>query len=443
MKRKYEAAAINPQVRDALGSVGAVLKKRGTTMAEVESVFKEAGFPISKSTLYSYVQAAEAGSTPLSASKASGAKKKLGELERRILAGYFLHREDEGLKSGLPLYKSAALDMFDIKVSSPTSCRYLEESHLSRKMLGPRERAQTLTEDERVVDYFDCVQHLHEVQLFAQPPANIWNIDVVTNKQRNEDMTTYGRHGGQQRKIKKETIAHTDSLITMVNMLGEQIGPFISTSNPDLNPNGPNRKKLLKALGKYKLLEDDIDYRQGAGNYVKEDRAMYKKFLEVHRPWEGHWVLTDNATLYIENDKCIFESRGFEGAPKLTASVHGAMSLLDGVIHPVAKAQWRSMWYDKQPQWERTLQLAYCIITVDKNLVARKWREHFFLDMQLTLLGVEKFLHPKDFAGHGRQEHWDTCLKEYKAWVAVNGEVSTLLPSNELKSYLDGDYWGK
>ena len=333
--------------------------------------------------------------------------------------------------------------MFGIDVSKPTASRYLRSSYLSRKKLGPRERAAKETEDDRVLAYFDCVQGFHDVHLFDVDPSNVWNIDVVTTKQRNEETTTFGRYGGQQRKIKKQKIVHTDSLVTMVNMLGEQLGPFISTSNSDLDPNGPNRKKLLKTLRLLRLRVEDIDYRKNAGNYVKEDRKMYKDFLNAHRPWEDHYVMTDNATLMIENDKCIFESLGFEGAPKMTACIHGPMSLLDGVIHPDAKPRWRKMWYDGQPEWERTLQLAHCIITVDKAKVARKWREHFFLDTPLTVLGVEKFLHPKDFARHGRQEHWDTCLKEYTAWVAENGDINTHLPPDELESTLDGEYWGK
>lgn len=170
---------------------------------------------------------------------------------------------------------------------------------------------------------------------------------------------------------------------------------------------------------------------------------MYKKFLGAHRPWEDHYVLTDNATLFIENDKCIFETLGFNGAPRLDACVHGPLSLLGGVIHPISKPQWRTMWYDGQPEWERTLQLAHCIIMVDKDLVARKWREHFFLDEPLTVLGVEKFLHPKDFTHPERQAHWDLCMKEYKEWVLENGELNTRMPSSDLESQLDGSYWSK
>ena len=100
------------------------------------------------------------------------------------------------------------------------------------------------------------------------------------------------------------------------------------------------------------------------------------------------------------------------------------------------------MWYDGQPQWERTLQLAHCLVTVPKTTVERKWREHFFLDTPLTVLGVEKFLHPKDFKHDEWQSHWAMCLNKYKAWVAEHGKINYLLSDGDLNSSLDGDYWG-
>lgn len=167
------------------------------------------------------------------------------------------------------------------------------------------------------------VKGLHDVHLFDVDPSHVWNIDVVSNKQRNDDTNTSGRFGRTKRKIKRVKIDNTDSLITMANMLGEQLGPFISSSNPDLNPFGANRKKLKKTLRQLGLREEDIDDRKDGQGFTKEDRKMYKKFLGNHRPWEGHYVLTDNATLYIENDKCIFKTLVFNGAPKLTACIHG------------------------------------------------------------------------------------------------------------------------
>ena len=342
-KRKYEAAETSAEVRDALASVGNVLKKRGSTVKEIKSVYDEAGFSFSERSLYGYIGAAAKGRSPMPSSKASGGKRKLEETQRHVLAGLFLSREDEGLKSGLPLYASSAKAMFGVSVSKATGSRYLKEDYLSRKKLGPRERAQKETEDERVFAYFELVKGLHDVHLFNVDPSHVWNIDVVSNKQRNDDTIMYGRFGGTQRKSKRAKIEWTDSIITMVNMLGEQLGPFITSSNPDLNPFGSNRKKLMKTLRHLGLRAEDIDYRKDGKSFSKEDRKMYKKFLGNHRPWDGHYVLTDNATLYIENDKCIFETLGFDGAPRLTSCIHGAASLLDGVVHPHAKPRWRSI----------------------------------------------------------------------------------------------------
>ena len=89
MKRKYKATEITTEVRDALALVGGVLKKRGTSVKEIQSVYEEAGFSLGDSTLYKYMDVTTAGGTPMSTSKSSGAKKKLQEEQRRIVAGFF------------------------------------------------------------------------------------------------------------------------------------------------------------------------------------------------------------------------------------------------------------------------------------------------------------------------------------------------------------------
>lgn len=58
------------------------------------------------------------------------------------------------------------------------------------------------------------------------------------------------------------------------------------------------------------------------------------------------------------------------------------------------------------------------------------------------MLGVEKFLHPKDFKHDEWQSHWAMCLNKYKAWVAEHGKINYLLSDGDLNSSLDGDYWG-
>lgn len=107
-------------------------------MKEIKSVFDEAGFSFSQRSLYDYIGATAKGGSPMSSSKASGAKRKLEETQRHVLADLFLSREDDGLKSGLP---SSARAMFDVTVSKATGSRYLKQDYLSRKKLGPRERA--------------------------------------------------------------------------------------------------------------------------------------------------------------------------------------------------------------------------------------------------------------------------------------------------------------
>jgi len=374
---KYSATKASPEVRNALGSVGKVLHDDGMKVDQVRRVYSKAGFSFSRATLFKYIRAVDAGWTPMSQQKASGRKRALDDEQQAVMTGLFLTREDNKKVSSLSTYAAFALDMFDVHLSKASVSRYMRKAELSIKLLGPRKRGTKRSRDELALDALECIQRLNNDGYLSYPKANLWSIDAVTDTQQHDRVKSIGRLGGNQQKFPLTDLVYTSSIVTLVSAKGEQLGPGIFTSNPDLNPNGRNRNAIARVLRKLHLRWEDLYYIPGGKNYMKESRAMYQSFLNDHLPWGGHVVITDANSHFTKNGENIFENIGFDAAPQLNSDSHGMLSINDGILHKVAKAEWRSRWYENQPQWDKTLDLAYCLITVNKDMVARKWREHF------------------------------------------------------------------
>jgi len=219
------------------------------------------------------------------------------------------------------------------------------------------------------------------------------------------------------------------------------IGSWDFYINKDLDLAGPNGAAVRRYLKKRNLLAQDLYYLPDAKKYVKESRDMYSSFCKAHLPWKDHAVITDGSTVFTKDGENLFEDVGFTAAAKLNSASHGMLSINDGVLHKIAKAQWQSLSYEGQPQWQRTLDLAYCIVTVDRTMVARKWDEHFQLDLQPSMERLEKVLFPKEDKAPKRKKFHKDCKRKYEAWVDANGEPTVIQVPKDLQSNLDGKQW--
>lgn len=436
-----KATDIPPKVRDALAAISDVLHSDGMSYAQVADVFSRAGYPVSRSTAHSYAQTVASGGKAMSDEKGTGRSPALDEAAQRVMVGFVLDREDNNLKTSSDVYKAYCRAMFGVNLSTATACRYMTEGELSHKLLGPRHRATKLTRDAMILDALDTVQRLHNGGFLSGKLDHIWNIDVITDTQRLLRDSSWGRKAGPQTKFIGLKLVYTSSIITMVNAKGEQVGPGIFTSNPDLNPNGPNGAVVRKWLKAHGLRVEDLYYVKDGANYLAESRHMYSSFLDATAPWKGHTVITDNNTIFEQGGVNLFIDKGFTAAPKLNAASHGPLSITDGVLHKVAKPEWKAMLTEDMPQWERTLRLAWCIIMVDKKMVAQKWVEHFQLNKRVTRKQVEKVLFAPKVQNEERSKFWDRCLKSYKEWVNENGVPEVTSVPVDLESNLDGKEW--
>lgn len=438
---KYKATTISPEVREALANVCCVLHEDGMSYSDVADVFLRAGYPLARSTLANYNKAIASGGKALSDEKGSGRSPCLDDLQQRVMAGFVLEREDRNLKTSSDVYKAYCRSMFAVSLSTATACRYMTEAELSYRLLGARHRATKLMRDEMILDAMDCLQRLHSSGVLKTCRSHLWNIDVVTDTQRLLRDSSWGRRGGRQTKFRGLKLVYTSSLITLVNANGEQVGPAIFTSNPDLDPDGPNGKQVRKMLRAFGLRVQDLYYVADGDKYLAESRAMYSSFLDDTAPWEGHVVITDQNTIFEQGGSNLFLDKGFTAAPKLNAPSHGPLSINDGVLHKLAKPEWKAQLTEDMPQWERTLRLAWCIIHVDKDTVARKWDEHFQLNQRLSRGRVEKVLFGAKTVNADREKFFARCAKDYKEWVREHGEPEVHIAPVDLQDRLDGAEW--
>jgi transposase len=419
----YASAGIPVMVRQALACVAIALKARGTDVEEIVSAFEAASYPVSTPTLYRWMKEIEEGSVPLSAEKATGAARALTAEQERCIAGWFLTMEDNNIDTRLEDYARVACALFGVQVSPATASRNLRYAELSYKLKGPRKRASKLTMDQIVLDYLDCVQRLHREGYLSGQLDHLWSIDATTTTQKDGQDSSWGRLGGEQRKAMLRPLKFTDNLITLVNALGQQLGPGIFTSNPELDPDGTNGPAVKKYCREHALQPRDIYYLPDGPAYVKESRDMYQSFLADNGTWEGHIVLSDMNTIFTKGGINIFEDAGFDSAPQLNAASHGESSINDGVIHGNAKARWTKMGRcPNTPQWIRTLDLAHCIITTPAVLVKQGFKDRLMLGSWPTLQKVEAIVKGKDFKDPKRNSRWKKCKAEYEAWVQEHGE---------------------
>jgi hypothetical protein len=92
-RRGYVAAGYSPDVKEALGAIGHVLRQRGWPVADVKNIFLEAGFEVGDGTLRRWTTASGTGTPIISNAKKSGARKKLDDEGRRVAAGWVLSQE--------------------------------------------------------------------------------------------------------------------------------------------------------------------------------------------------------------------------------------------------------------------------------------------------------------------------------------------------------------
>ena len=358
-----------------------------------------------------------------------------------ILAGWMCVRFDNGQETDLELYQRAAKRLFGVSLSPATAQRYIAEFDLTWQMMGSRSDHKVQTKDELVQDALEWLQSYHKDGFGAVEPHKLWCIDGITDTEKRNRIWTYGKKNSDQRKCKTPKLAFTSTLLPLVNALGQQLGPAINTTNPDLDPDGKNGHNVRRFCQQLGLRSKDIYFVAGGKHYCKESLAGYSSFLRDTRPWDGHRILSDAARVFRVRGEDFFEEKGFEAHRTFVPSAHGQLSLIDGFINPWAKGGWRSSRKRFGTQWERTLVLAHEVVHVPPRDTAMAWENHHLVGSMPTYEQVEHLLFPKQGKNEARENLWDECVLAFEEFGPEPAWEDELWYLDAIDSRLDGRYW--
>ena len=189
----YPATNMSVQTRDVIAGAAFKLHGLGWSYHSIADLFSGGEFSISPWTVGSYVRHMHRGEAPLKREKKSGAAPLLDIEHREVLAGWFLRRFDDGLKSSPLMYCQAARHLFGVSLSERTALRYIVEFDLTRQLMGARSNESVHTKDKLIADALEWLQCYHKDGFPAIEPHKLWCIDGVTDTQRAERVWTYGK----------------------------------------------------------------------------------------------------------------------------------------------------------------------------------------------------------------------------------------------------------
>ena len=193
----FAAAMHSPDVKAALGAVGAQLRGRGWSVHDVAEIFAEAGFEAGDETLRRWTSTVD-GSRPITSDKKrSGAQAKLDREQREIATGWVLSADK---KVDRRRYMGFVHDSFDVDISPPTASRYLAEFDLSRQMLGSRPRPENVSFEQYAQEGYDYIVGLHNDGFFKHDPNLIWAVDFTSTAIKQQRYWTFGAKNRKQQK---------------------------------------------------------------------------------------------------------------------------------------------------------------------------------------------------------------------------------------------------
>ena len=449
MKRErgsYSSKEYTAEQKIVIAGFSRSFREDGMKWSEVAERCEKAGFPVPEATLRDWMARLNEGMTPISAEKGSGRPRSLDDDTVAVIIGWFLQCEDDGEKTTQLDFLFIAFNNFQSTISQSTVSRLLAENWLTLKLFGRRSVAGALPREETSQRYYEELLKLDQEGVWAYDRNQIWCMDVTTDSRRYELPKSWGRGGGDQRKLRAQVPLHTTSFGTLVNAAGFQRGPYIFTRNKEFLHDSPEWPAVVAFCKQHKLDSDEIIVElDGNSKYYKEDCYMMDHILHVSKPWAGHVFLTDKGTAFVPKGESVILDNGADKHYVFDPPIHGKISINDGHIHPFAKRQWLSMRKDDDPEWKQVLQLAYCVSTVPVDSTKRAWDRNFFLNKPKTLVAVDDMLWGR---GKGtnkeRENRFVHCLKAYKEFVANGGVIDRYCPPEvdpELQHNLDGAYW--
>lgn len=159
-------------------------------------LIKEAGYEVTDRTLRRYRFEIEAGGTPLSDSKRTGATRSLSDAQMDVVVGFVLHKNRMNEPVSGKVIRTFCATAFGISVSKQTVSRYMSETGFTVRKSKLKAGGFTVDFDSLVDVYWDWLQQAREDGMFNCSLSNICSIDFTFTSHRTRHETSYSLRGG-------------------------------------------------------------------------------------------------------------------------------------------------------------------------------------------------------------------------------------------------------
>ncbi len=413
---RYSGAAVSPEVKEALGAVGHGLRQEGWTVPAVKSLFQNAGFDVGGETLRRWTDACGAGQPIISKAKKTGVRKKLGDEERRVAAGWVLQQEQ---KVDRRRFSGFVKDAFDVDISPMSASNYLAEFDLSRRMMGSRPRDIGVSFDQYAKEGYDYIVGLHNDGFFLQEPSLVWAVDFTSTAIKQQRCFTYGPKGANQQKYPKVMHIYTDNIFTAVALDGSIISPHAFSANPEL---GPNKPALAQLCQQYHVDPDTVVFCPDARNWVGETSSMVYSVVKKYS-WKDCYVVHDDGNSWKPKGDDIFFEYEAARVSVMPHNPHGELSPCDCNYHSVAKEAERASRPDGASDAEITIRTMHHLLNVKRDSIKSFWTRNFQLDQKkLSFVAYVDMLKGSNNISLERKLLHQECVDAYESFMECDDD---------------------
>lgn len=438
-RRSYASKGVSSDARELVAQYAQSARDSGTPLAAFAKIGEKTDYAPSKRTLQRHVAALDAGTTPLSHEKASGASKSLTDEQCEVLFGWVLWSPK---KVDLDALIATSARFFGVSISKPTASCYCTAGELSTQLTGKRPMPKKLSRDEYVLGYHEYVLDRHNDGFLSIDPSKLACADFFTDSHRTERDTTLNGKGLPQKKIAGHSWLYTSNFLTVIWADGINRTPcLLFTYNPWFDSNGPHAEEVMKWCKDFRIARDRIYYVKSSKHYCKEVNAQTSEFCRRYKDQlKGTHVMHDGGNSFKIKKNLVFEEH-CRRVSVMPSAQHGEISTCDNRNNALIKAKGKSMRSKDGNEAYNALALMYAADISHPAAIKRMFARNLFLDTPLNLEAVDKLLTKGEHLDPHREKLFDGYLAAFLDFVAENGDNILEDPPEADEDRLDGSYW--
>ena len=348
----------------------------------------DAGIDIVPNTLSRWSQIKDSKSTAENTVRIS----KVSELQKRLLAGYFLYRSERDKISTTTHGIQFVRKHFGLKLSRNSVKTYLKKNGVTSRLTLEKTGGfqYTVTQEAEIMHQWLINARQNELKDVLPNDYRLHSLDVTYTPVKKEYTMTYGPTGGSKSRNREGRKIYTNAILTQVQANGS-VTVMIFSRNPHFNfaaewlttaRRGKVKRRVEKQMRVLGIHNNEIIYvsknQVGWGKsttYARECPQMFFEFLQRHPLAANSIILRDKGRCYLQDGSSIFE-----GLTELVypPAVHQYFSPNDNKLHArknILKAQIEA--------WDDDAGLTLKLASIIKNTPRTQAQKWFNDNMQL------------------------------------------------------------